>query len=205
MAETSNLLSLVKSISSHLHSAHGDHLCVHVNHLLLGELKLQRRLLKFVNLKGRLWESDLDFLRSIRGRSKEAGSSGREGTLAKGEEEIRRLWYKRCKNANYIVYICSWYIMIAFNIQQERMPWEQFEHWPTSEMRWSEAWWRKKKGWREAGSQVKKIFFSDSVREGFCLSPEPQDDWLPLNFILGQTRIWSLPAATLHLTRNTPQ
>jgi hypothetical protein len=91
VAETANLLGLVKGISSHLHSAHGDHLCVHVNHILLGELKLQRRLLKFVNLKGRLWESDLDFLRSIRGRSKEAGSSGREGTLAKEEEGIRRL------------------------------------------------------------------------------------------------------------------
>jgi hypothetical protein len=34
--------------------------------------------------------------------------------------------------------------------------------------------------------QLKKNFFSDSVREGFWLPPEPQADWLLLNFILGQ-------------------
>jgi hypothetical protein len=87
VAETTDLLGLVKGISSHLHSAHGDHLCVHVNQGFLGKLKFQRRLLKVVNLEGILWEGNLDFLRSISGRSKEARSSGRESTLNTGSKK----------------------------------------------------------------------------------------------------------------------
>jgi hypothetical protein len=87
VAETADLLGLVKGISSHLHSAHGDHLSVHVNQRTLGELKFQGRLLKVVNLEGRLWESDVNLLiKGISSRSKEARSSGRESTLNTGKK-----------------------------------------------------------------------------------------------------------------------
>jgi hypothetical protein len=119
VAETTNLLGLVKGISSHLHSAHGDHLCVHVNHFLLGELQLQRRLLKVIDLEGRFREGDLDLLRSISSRSEKAGSSGREGAL---------MIIRQSKQGQYDNNLQDGTVDInkqRLNIRQERMPWGQ--------------------------------------------------------------------------------
>lgn len=51
MAEPSNELGLVESISSHLHPPHSLHLAVHLQQLPLGDLHLQVGLLALVCLE----------------------------------------------------------------------------------------------------------------------------------------------------------
>lgn len=52
MAETANELSLVKGISSHLHSTHCLHVLVHLQEFVLFHLNLERRGLALIRAEG---------------------------------------------------------------------------------------------------------------------------------------------------------
>ena len=81
VAETTDLLGLVKTISSHFHTTHGGHLCVHVHKLFLGDLDIKVGSISLEHVKGRLGKGDSELLRGISGCCHPWRSGWRESTL----------------------------------------------------------------------------------------------------------------------------
>jgi hypothetical protein len=62
MAETTNLLLLVQSVGGHFHTAHGDHVVVHLLQLLLCGVEGERGRVELVGLEALFGELDLKVL-----------------------------------------------------------------------------------------------------------------------------------------------
>lgn len=100
MAKTTDLLCFVETISSHFHAAHGGHLGVHVQKLLLADLDSKIGLVSLEHFERRLGQGDSDLLGggvASAGQGHPGRSSGREGALWQKRKKRQCLFF----SANY--------------------------------------------------------------------------------------------------------